>query len=329
MLFPLIVALCSLAAGGCGGGSRLLPWRQPSLDGLAAGILSARTIPESPGLLVMAASCGWPGSIELVSTGSLEELEAQLEASPEGTCWGSSGDDSLVVLVTAPFPDVVPEGLDLVIPRHGSASFSLLPAGGCDRVLASYPSGEVVELVPDSAGVLHFQAREQGLSWIEAVRDGPEGPEVVLLLPVCAGISASRALETGLAPGMDTLEDILSDIGERRGRRHLQPLVRTDPLDSLALARAREVAESGVVSHAGLLRREAPVDGLTRAENIARGGSLAEAHAMIMASPIHLAACLDPEYGQVGIGSAVQIGRYGWQIVVVEIFLGAAHDRCP
>ena len=59
-------------------------------------------------------------------------------------------------------------------------------------------------------------------------------------------------------------------------------------------------------------------------ENIARGRGYAEAWSMILLSPFHLNACLNPNYSRTGLAGAVDPSDYQWQLVLVQVMTGGS-----
>jgi hypothetical protein len=302
--------------------------RQPALDSLASSILAIGDIPEAPDLLILSALRGWPGRISYIAfTPGDEDPVAVFDSAGSACAWGAAsglqpGDS---VLVLAPWPEVIPEGLSCSAGLSDTVRFTLRPDGSWDRAFLSSPSLQTVQMAPDTAGAFLLVPGERGVYWIEAVRDGISGPEVLMLLPLLVDVTPGEVF--GRCPGVLRLEAFtLSDISRQMDSLRMEagcgPLARDPGLDSLARIRAVEVALSGRVDHAGLLSRELPGYGTARAENVGSGEGLDEAWRMVLASPIHLAACLSPGYSRAGLGIAVAIERGGWQIVLVQIFEG-------
>lgn len=302
--------------------------RQPALDSLASSILAIGDIPEAPDLLILSALRGWPGGISYIAfiPGGGDSVE--VPASPGSAyAWGAASgvQEGDSVLVLAPWPEVIPEGLPFSAGLSDTVRFTLRPDSSWDRAFLSSPSLQTGQMAPDTAGAFLLIPAERGVYWIEAVQDGISGPEVLMLLPLLVGVTPREVF--GRCPGVLRLEaftpsDISGQMDSLRMVAGCGPLAREPGLDSLARIRAVEVALSGRVDHAGLLSREMPGNGTARAENVGSGEGLDEAWRVVLASPIHLAACLSPEYSRAGLGTAMAIERGGWQIILVQIFEG-------
>jgi hypothetical protein len=304
--------------------------REQALDSLASSILLLGDIPEAPDMLILTAWRGWPGRI-----GYIEIIPADADSGSTGSppgqsdVWGSagSGTGGDHVLVVAPRPEIVPVGLPLVSAAGDTVRFRLLPAGCRDTVLVSTPSLGFLVIPPGEDGSYVLVPAERGVFWLEVLRTGTAGPEVVMLLPLLSGVTPAESFSP--CPGVHredapTLPDVLDQLDSLRMETGLRPLARDPSLDSLARIRAVEVALSGRVDHSGLLCREMPADGQARAENIGSGEGLDEAWRMVLASPAHLGTCLSPLYATTGLGTAVEVTPDGWRMVLVQLFEGEA-----
>jgi uncharacterized protein YkwD len=124
----------------------------------------------------------------------------------------------------------------------------------------------------------------------------------------------------------DTLvdvRDLLGAINRERAAAGARALRRDPLLDGVAMGHARTLAALGAVSHRPT-PDDGPIERLERAqvaaervaENVARAGSLTDAHARWMGSPSHRANVLDPALDAVGFGVARREG----ELYVVELF---------
>lgn len=305
--------------------------RMPQLDSLAKDIAALGYIPESGGMIVLAASRGWPGRIGSVTPaegppGSEDDL-----SDPGDRLWGYSGDSTGGggLLVEAPLPSIVPGGLPLTTLPGARIRF-VLSGTPVDTVLSAAPSGTVSGCARDPAGGYSLETRETGVYWIEAMADTGSGPEVLLLLPVLCGVNPAEAFSgrTRGVPrsGASTLDDVLDELNSLRIKAGGLRLSRDPELDSIAMARAESVAMSGEVRHSGDLALRLGGGSRLFAENIGRGSGLDEAWSMILTSPAHRSACLGEAYVRVGLAAAIGIEREGWQCVLIQIYTGVSTD---
>jgi uncharacterized protein YkwD len=238
--------------------------------------------------------------------------------------WGFGGTDRSGVLVTAPAPRTVPGGLPFSA-RVGDSALFTLEGERAEIVLVASPLGIISEILPDAEGRYALSLEETGVYWVEAMNSGASGPEVLILLPLLCDVDLTDVLSgrvvipgsTASSPG-----ELLSELNSLRAGRDLPPLVRDVSLDSIAGRRAGRVALSGSILHPDSLFEEIGGDRVFFAENIGRGSGLDEAWSMILTSPAHLRTCLGAGYDSVGMASAIEIERDGWQFILVQVFSG-------
>ncbi len=114
-----------------------------------------------------------------------------------------------------------------------------------------------------------------------------------------------------------TMEDeVLSLVNQARAAEGLEPLVRVDAMDSLALGHSQDMARTGVLSHDGFAERAASIQqqlGASRVgENVAVGYPTAQAFVSgWLGSPGHRANIMNTAYRRTGIGYS---GGYATQI---------------
>lgn len=300
--------------------------RMPQLDSIAADVSSLGFIPESGRLIVLAAARNWPGRVGSIS---VTEEGASVEEglfSDGDVLWGFDSLPRGGVLVTAPVPACVPEGLPVAAEPGDSASFRISGAA-VDTVLVQHPGGGVTgcPVLQDGSYGLRFESR--GVYWVEALADRGSGPEVLMLLPVLCGVTTAEVLSGGTyVPDSDasTLDEVAVELDSIRSAAGAGPLERDGVLDRIARSRACGLAMSGAVVHGGGLAEMLGDGGEACAENIGRGSGLDEAWSMILTSPAHRASCLEDGYSRVGMAAAVEIERDGWQYVLVQVFEGGA-----
>ena len=130
-------------------------------------------------------------------------------------------------------------------------------------------------------------------------------------------------LRPARADALVDVRDLLGAINRERARAGAPPLRRDPLLDGVAAAHARNLAARGVIAHEPT-PGDGPIERLVRAnvradrvaENLARAGTLTDAHARWMASPSHRANVLDPALDALGLGLAARDG----EMYVVELF---------
>jgi len=305
--------------------------RMPQLDSLAKDMASLGFIPEAGGMIVLAASRGWPGRIGSVTQAEGPPDRVDALSSPDDRLWGycDGSGGGVGLLVEAPMPAILPSGLPLATLPGARFRFELSGAA-VDTVLSAAPSGIVSGCARDSAGGYSLETADTGVYWIEAMSDTGSGPEVLLLLPVLCGVTPAEAIsgQAGGVPrsGASTLDDVLDELNSLRRESGLPPLSREPDLDSIALARAENVAMSGAVRHSVNLALLLGAPGGLFAENIGSGSGLDEAWSMILTSPAHRSACLGEVYDGVGLASCIGIERNGWQYILIQVFTGSGSD---
>jgi hypothetical protein len=333
----LVFCLLSLTAAAVAAAT---PVESEQLDELAGMITSIGFVPGGGDLLLLASSCGWYGFVNdvIVHPEAVDFREVLREypgAVPDHASIGAftAEDPGVTVVVTASPLSVYPVGLPESVSPGDLVSFRI--EGNWEEldspVLAvGQPDMTVLDLGSGGDGTVEFHATLHGVYWIELLDIGQSGPEVILLFPLVSGGTPVDVLE-GRIPypfsGAVTADEVLVELNGLRTARGLPPLARSEMLDSLACIRASELALSGSTSHfsADGTGLGDLIHGYSRfAENIGRGTGFDEAWSMLLISPLHLWTCLDPSYGEVGIGAAVDVSHDRWQLVMVQVFAGGA-----
>lgn len=301
--------------------------RMPQLDSIAADVSDLGFIPESGRLIVLAAARGWPGRVGSISVTEEGASPSEGLFSDGDMLWGFDSLPGGGVLVTAPVPACVPEGLPIMVEPGDSASFSLSGAAA-DTMLVQDPAGCVAGCPRGPDGTYRLRFAGRGVYWVEALADRGSGPEVLMLVPVLCGVSIPEVLGGGYLPDSEasTLPDVLAELDSIRAVSGAGPLEADGRLEAIARERACDIALSGAVVHGEGLAGALGGDGTIYAENIGRGSGLDEAWSMILTSPAHRASCLLDGYSRVGMAAAVEIERDGWQFVLVQVFEGMAAD---
>lgn len=134
---------------------------------------------------------------------------------------------------------------------------------------------------------------------------------VLLAAVVLAVVPASVPASAEAPP---PIAELLARLNGERSERGLQPLVLRDDVSEIAGHHSIAMSSEQGLRHnddwftSSTKRR---VGARTVGENVAYAGSVAEAHAVLMASPEHRAIILDPRWTAVGLG-AVDDGSLWW-----------------
>lgn len=129
----------------------------------------------------------------------------------------------------------------------------------------------------------------------------------VFLVPVGAPAEAGAAVPP-------PIRELLSRLNGERAERGLRPVALRDDLTKIAGDHSTALSREGALRHnddyftASTKHR---LGARAVGENVAYAGSIAEAHAELMASPEHRAIILDPRWTVVGLG-AVDDGSLWW-----------------
>ncbi len=167
---------------------------------------------------------------------------------------------------------------------------------------------------------------------VEIMATGPKGPKVLLNVPIFVNIPVTNTApawlgQANLPPTGDEEEKLLYLINMSRRALGLKDLKYNAKAAKVARIRAMELAKSGELSHtsargtpADLLQEEGAVFG-SMAENIAHAADILSAHYLLMTSPLHRYAILNPLYTQAGMGIAHRPGARGSEIFVAQEFI--------
>ncbi len=202
-----------------------------------------------------------------------------------------------------------------------------LSAGFSDPHLLFLADGEEIHEVgpvEDSAGgdrvVFRWTPPNPGQVVVEILTKGPRGPTVGALFPLAVGVPppteftvASPPDESFIRSADNAEERLLELINRERVERRFLPVVRSAAADGAARRFAWASLRSGVLAHHGpdgadAAGRLASV-GIAAArvsENLARNGSLEDAHRSLMRSLGHRQNILDRGVDHVGIGVATE-----------------------
>ena len=313
------------------------PKRIPPLDSLAANMSTLRILPAGGELPLLAAASGWFGLISdtrIIPTSGSEFRQVISDTTGEWyycgyADWGASGH---TIMVLAPAPWVLPEGLDPAVSVGQEIVFTLNGYWSLPHPAAAVrtPSMEVLNLKPDSTGLIGITIDVKGLYWIEVMHSGVDGPAVSLLFPIVAGGTAMDVLSGDIplvSSNVTSLNKLFEEMNRLRSDIGVPDLQASAILDSIARSRACELALTSSTSHLGpgqhgLLLPLLPSGTSIFAENIGRGIDFAEAWSLIMLSPFHLRTVLSDQYTHAGLGVALESTMGEWEMVLVQVFTG-------
>ena len=135
----------------------------------------------------------------------------------------------------------------------------------------------------------------------------------VLVVPRAA--SALNAHESGF----------LSRLNGERTSRGIDALTLKPDLTAVARAHSQRMADDGEIYHNTGLAEDVDGDWNALAENVGKGPTVESIHIAFMESTSHRVHILDPDFNQVGVGTAVADGV----IYVTEIFADRASPAAP
>ena len=140
--------------------------------------------------------------------------------------------------------------------------------------------------------------------------------------PQAAAAASTNPVAPAPAP-IDPREvevELLRLTNELRAERGL-PALAEDRADLTAMARewAATMAEAGEISHRPDLEAAGPADWVRLGENVGVGHGAGELHDAFVASPLHLANLVDPDFESMSVGAVVRDGR----VWVTQQFLTA------
>lgn len=138
----------------------------------------------------------------------------------------------------------------------------------------------------------------------------------VALTPGLAGAAGAAPVAIPTAPA-----DLVALINADRAANGAGPLALRDDVSAIALAHSIDMAQRGTLFHNdGYFDQQVRtrLGASVLGENVALNGTVRDAHASLMNSPLHRANILDPRFAVVGIGVAQDADGHVW---VTEDFL--------
>jgi hypothetical protein len=240
----------------------------------------------------MAALNGWVWPL-----GEVAILREAPEQEPDSILWGMGEFLGRVCVVTAPEPAFLLDPMPPASVEPG-AFVEIRPRGQPPDLRGALLSPRLDVIPLEEQG---FRASVEGTWWVEFMADTPYGPQVFMLTPVDAG-------EPGGWPGNGWNRDRITEgINGLRRKLGIGELRESGLLNVLCGIRARQAGRWGGAFHSfpgspGTGAMMPPAFGAW-AENVATGSTVEEALEMILASPFHLASCLDGRYRFMGTGT--------------------------
>jgi uncharacterized protein YkwD len=209
------------------------------------------------------------------------------------------------------------------------------------QVEITLPNGSTKHIAEKPGTDIDFAlpVQEAGIHRVELLADGPYGIEVVANFPVFAGVEeppvrvemrASSAVGAEADQGF-VAGRLLSLLNGARKAAGVPPLKENAGLAQVAEAHSKDMVASGFFGHvspvngdpAARVRRKG-LGFVLIAENVGRGSTADEVHAMLLDSPGHRANALDPKLTDVGIGVAIDQQGGRAQIVATQEFGGVS-----
>ncbi len=231
---------------------------------------------------------------------------------------------------------VVMKPVPATLSRPGVVHFDARLTNGLKDpvVVVTQPDGSVVKpQLQHSSGRVHGDlSLSEGLWGIELIGKGPRGNEVAANMAIAVAVPISQAIDlTSEAPPDTDADDVARQlrtlIALDRARAGLGALSVSAELGRVALAHSLEMRDTRTFGHVSR-RTGSSLERVARAgvsawnlrENLARGYSAREIHALLMLSPAHRAAILSPTVDRLGLGVArhEDQGRSGFY--VTELF---------
>lgn len=300
---------------------------EPALSGAARAALDDAS---AEALRALAVASGLPAPAVQVGVfpwtapgASVEPVRAWLgpRLAPGARCAIARQGDRLAVALVPRLATVSPLVTAALPGSSLSASVALHTDVQRPTVYVLDPSGAVLSWPLPEDRTLRVPLPLEGTYAIEITGDTGDGARAWARWQVVAGAPTPARPE---AP-VGTADALVLAINDLRRRAGLGALRRDPLLGSVALGRARALAEALALSHGA--EGSGPVEALASravyarrvAENLARAPSLAEAHARLCASPSHRAVLLDPNLDALGVG----VARTATGIYLVELFAQA------
>lgn len=203
-----------------------------------------------------------------------------------------------------------------------------------------YAKGEVAWTRPDGSTVrtpagdatvaFETPALERGLHRIEVLAVGPSGLEVLANMPVACGVDLPPSSEHSAPVDESNPETALLELVNReRQRSGAKPLATDSSLEETARAHSQDMVNGHFFGHqsptTGVVDDRLRARGLRLGlfgENVAKGPSMAESHAMLLASPAHRQNIVNPRFSHVGIGVVRERAGDPPLFAVTEVFAG-------
>lgn len=171
---------------------------------------------------------------------------------------------------------------------------------------------------------------EQGIHRIEILAVGPSGLEVLANMPIASGVEPEApAGPPEAVDESDPKAALFTLVNRERSRAGLRTLQADSSLDDVALGHSQDMVDAHFFGHqsptTGVVEDRLRAHGMRLGlfgENVAKGPSMVDAHAMLLASPAHRANVMNPRFSHVGIGVVAERSSDPPLYSVTEVFAG-------
>jgi uncharacterized protein YkwD len=206
-------------------------------------------------------------------------------------------------------------------------------AGGYAKseVAWTRPDGSTVRTrAGDTTVEFETPALERGLHRIEVLAVGPSGLEVLANMPVACGVELPSSNERSAPVDESNPEAAMLELVNRdRQRSGAKPLTTDSSLEETARAHSQDMVDGHFFGHksptTGVVDDRLRARGLRLGlfgENVAKGPSMTEAHALLLASPAHRQNVVNSRFTHVGIGVVQERAGDPPLFAVTEVFAG-------
>jgi Cysteine-rich secretory protein family len=203
-----------------------------------------------------------------------------------------------------------------------------------------YAKGEVAWTRPDGStrrspaggSVIDFESPplERGIHRIEILGVGPSGLEVIANMPIASGVEIPKpAGPSEIIDESDPKSALLELVNRDRRRAGLRPLEGNATLDDVAEGHSKDMVSAHFFGHqsptTGVVDDRLRAHGIRLGlfgENVAKGPTMADSHAMLLSSPAHRANVMNPRFTHVGLGVVEERSSDPRLFAVTEVFAG-------
>ena len=210
------------------------------------------------------------------------------------------------------------------------------------RLVVTAPDGntQTVAQAQGSELVHTLELEHKGLWRVEIMADGERGPTVLANMTVAVAVERPNHAprDSSVAPHEATafVRELEQLITRSRAEAGLQGLERDEGLDRVALGHSTDMRDHRFFGHVSpstggpgerVMRAGVPAWGVR--ENLGRGYTPAEVHALLMESPAHRAALLAGDVERLGLGVVPSYEGRSVAWYVTELFARLPHPIDP